>query len=91
MYNYRGQKGATVPPIHMPRWASRIDLEITGVRVERLRDISEEDAKAEGWPGFSCAEIPERWFRGLWWKINGEKSWAENPWVWVVEFKMVQP
>jgi len=69
-----------VPSIHMPRWASRLTLEITGVRVERLQSISEQDARAEGVLG--RVEFVE-----LWKSINGDKSWAENPWVWVVEFK----
>ena len=84
------------PSIHMPRWASRITLEITSVRVERLQDISEEDAKAEGAP-FELGEL-ERLILGakakyrsgfcrLWESINGPGSWASNPWVWVVEFK----
>lgn len=84
------------PSIHMPRWASRILLEITDVRVERLQDISEEQAIAEGVK--SCERdidpdgndfSPVELFGGLWTSINGAESWAANPWVWVVEFKRV--
>lgn len=79
------------PSIHMPRAASRIDLEITGVRVERLQNISEADAKAEGCPGLApmgfCLSRIE--YRELWEAINGPGSWAANPWVWVVEFRKV--
>ena len=87
------------PSIFMPRWASRITLEITDVRVERLNDISEKDVMAEGceWidevPSlFSfgnehTSRSPKNSFRSLWESINGPGSWDENPWVWVVEFK----
>ena len=77
------------PSIHMPRWASRITLEVTGVRVERLQDISEADAISEGTP-FPCGG----WVGGyqkLWESIHGPGSWDLNPWVWVVEFKRVTP
>ncbi|EPD35865.1 MULTISPECIES: hypothetical protein [Delftia] len=80
------------PSIHMPRSASRITLEITGVRVERLQDISDPDALAEGCShndmlhGDRLASVYAR----LWEKINGPGSWAKNPYVWVVEFKRVQ-
>lgn len=92
------------PSIFMPRWASRITLEVVSVRVERLDDISEEDAKAEGVPeaykppqitrmeaeGYEwCPYITE--FRGVWEEINGPLSWDKNPWVWVVEFKKINP
>lgn len=93
------------PSIHMPRWASRIDLEVTGVRVERLHDITEEDAKAEGAahriaPGGDLAgafagiagEISYRaHFADTWREINGASSWDANPWVWVVSFRRVRP
>lgn len=119
---------------HMPRWASRITLEITGVRVERLQDISEADAKAEGVPcwangddiatgnylnrplsniwcekcdgegghealGRNCGvtyvdctecDTSTKLFRNLW-QSKGPGSWDANPWVWVIEFKRVQP
>jgi len=84
------------PSIHMPRWASRITLEITGVRVERLQNISQEDAKAEGcWYGRGGGEpdfavSPADHFPTLWASIYGEESWQANPWVWVIEFKRVE-
>lgn len=85
------------PSIHMPRWASRILLEVTGVRVERLQDISEDDALAEGVtfknpvkPGHA-SRMGREAFAELWESINGPDSWEENPWVWVVEFKQVTP
>lgn len=82
------------PSIFMPRWASRITMEVTGVRVERLQDISEADAIAEGCtnslhlPGGRFANEN---YQHLWWQINGDGSWEANPWVWVVEFKRVAP
>jgi len=87
------------PSIHMPRWASRITLEIVSVRVERLQAISEADALAEGVAGeqeaaeagLSWHDKPRRAFRFLWQSINGADSWDANPWVWVVEFKRVEP
>jgi hypothetical protein len=85
------------PSIHMPRWASRITLEITGVRVERLQDISESDARAEGVEPAECAAMDilggKISFSMLWAEINGfdgSKSWQANPWVWVIEFKRVE-
>ena len=74
------------PSIHMPRWASRITLEITGVSVERLQDISEEDAIAEG--GTKHFNID--WFGPLWASIYGVDSWNANPWVWVIAFHRVE-
>ncbi|MCZ5802927.1 hypothetical protein [Enterobacter hormaechei] len=81
------------PAIHMPRWASRLTLEITGVRVERLRDLSEDDAKSEGITPPSGGVLPG-WeyrinFRDLWMSIYGADNWEANPWVWVIEFKVV--
>ena len=104
--------GPWKPSIFMPRRASRITLEIVNVHVERLQDISEADAIAEGcqmdrnFPsdGDFPAEIPHEsgigmvgwdcardWYADLWEDINGPSSWSMNPWVWVIEFKRVQP
>ncbi|WP_422096847.1 hypothetical protein [Variovorax sp.] len=81
------------PSIHMPRWASRIDLEVTGVRIERLQDISEADARAEGYDigPPPCIDDPVRWYRYLWEQLNGAGSWDANPWVWVVMFRRARP
>lgn len=79
------------PSIHMPRWASRILLEITAVRVERLQDISDEQALAEGvdQTNTSIPGYARQRFQDLWESINGTGSWDANPWVWVVEFKRI--
>lgn len=106
------------PSIHMPRWASRILLEITNIQVERLNDISEADAIAEGvepvsvpdyvpvdggytkanramWKGYQKNERAYRdtakdSFMSLWQSVYGADSWVANPWVWVVEFKVIE-
>lgn len=90
------------PGIHMPRWASRIELEVTAVRVERLQAITEEDARAEGVEPFPAPREEEGdcWtdgkrrtaFEYLWNEINGwnPNSWQSNPWVWVVEFRRLE-
>ena len=96
-----GEYGRWRPSIHMPRWASRITLEITEVRVERLHDISDDDIKAEGIFDDPAVVSGEREgsiltlagkriaFEDLWESINGPDSWDENPWVWVVGFRRV--
>ena len=89
----------------MPRWASRITLEVKSVRVERLQDISEADAEAEGltkviapnghvtWqiPDLLGGQTPVRAFRVLWNHIHGPGAWDANPWVWVISFERVKP
>ena len=87
------------PSIHMPRYACRLGLAITGVRVERLNDCSEADAIAEGierdgdgwlsYAGGSCVQLPTTSYASLWDSINGAGAWEANPWVWVVEFRRV--
>lgn len=94
------------PSIHMPRSASRILLEVANVRVERLKDISDEDAIAEGieqepgtshWKNYDTSpggwrywESPIQSYRTLWESINGKGSWDLNPFCWVIEFKVIQ-
>lgn len=91
------------PSIHMPRWASRILLEITDVRVEQLKSISEEEARSEGvaqlregfWkhyqPGWTQHQLSARGsFATLWESIYGFGEWDRNPWVWVIEFKRIE-
>ena len=84
------------PAIHMPKWAARIWLEITGVRVERLQEISEADALAEG-ARFELASIDSvrigatasflSGFRNIWESTGGD--WDANPWVWAIDFKVL--
>lgn len=92
-----------MPSIHMPRWASRITLEVTGVRVERLQDITEDDARAEGieqtarlvtdrdgtyWVCDSDSDLVGG-FGCLWDSLNAKRApWESNPWVWVIEFRL---
>ncbi len=83
------------PSIFMPRWACRTILEVTDVRVERVQDISEDDAINEGiekWEVYDGSLTPVRIFRDLWESINAKRGfgWDKNPWVWVVSFKKVK-
>ena len=87
------------PSIHMPRWASRITLEITSVRVERLQEIDIADAQAEGVSDTGAFILdgegneqggPIAEYAVLWDQINGDGSWESNPWVWVAEFKAIE-
>ncbi|MDR3444731.1 hypothetical protein [Dyella sp.] len=105
-YSYDGNiPDRGIPSIHLPRRYSRITLEVTGVRVERLQDISEHQAKAEGIPpggptgmsfgipGMSRAHYlgtAREAFSVLWGDINGAGSWDANPWVWAVEFSRIE-
>ena len=99
-YAADGCDGKMRPSIHMPRWASRLTLEITGARVERLQAISEADAIAEGVTAVSSGGVTlfattgvncsaKDAYAALWESINGPGSWDANPWVWVVEFRRV--
>jgi hypothetical protein len=81
------------PSIHLPRRAARLVIDVTDVRVERLWDVSDADACAEGvmadWDGDPSVAAPRGRFRALWERINGAFSWDPNPWVWVVTFRRV--
>ena len=86
------------PSIHMPRWASRITLRITDVRVERLQGVSHQDCVAEGCAGghdsiprYPYSATPREHFHHIWNTINGAGAWEANPWVWVVAFERVKP
>jgi hypothetical protein len=89
------------PSILMPRWASRLTLEITDVRAQRLRDISDEDARAEGVTLGEMQDVringergramifdPRKAFAMLWDQTNGKlTAWANNPWIWAITFR----
>ncbi len=79
----------SIPSIHMPKWASRITLEITDIRVERLIDISYDDCIAEGCTGCQALYYsPHDEFFELWRSINGQASLDANPWLWAIEFEV---
>lgn len=92
------QKGPWRPSIHMPRWASRITLRVKSVRIERVQDITDDDAIAEGIVGDEGYRVPGPYFgdqllpgdcyANVWQSIYG--NWTSNPWVWVVEFERVE-
>lgn len=99
---YEDGRSCWKPSIHMPKAASRILLEITNVRVERLNSIHDVDAMREGIqnlttcshadfgiPGVVNAQHPVRAFQLLWESIYGADNWKANPWIWVIEFKVV--
>ena len=119
--DYGWEDKSSVPSIHMPRWASRINLEIVDIRVERVADITPEDCQQEGHEiRLDIAlignpihlEAAKYWFMDLWDSINGKRqikheweddngvthsemvdahySWADNPYVWIVEFKRIK-
>jgi hypothetical protein len=84
------------PSIHMPRWASRLTLELTDVRVQRVQEISEEDAIAEGCVRFEAAPgtpEPKAAFAALWDSLNAKRGfgWNQNPWVWALTFSVIHP
>lgn len=98
---YRGDDGAGRwrPSIFMPRWASRLTLQLTGVRVERLQDISEEDAKAEGCEASELVQMKDgspcysTTFQKLWRNIHGidnPAAWDSNPWCWCLSFRRAE-
>ncbi len=79
-------------PVTMPRWASQITLEITDIRVERLQDITPEDALREGFHGYGIESSTLDAFCEAWQSLNSKRGypWKSNPWVWVIEFKVVE-
>lgn len=91
------------PSIFMPRWACRNVYEITEVRVQRLQDIGEDDARAEGFtsdpirarvngaPSVAVFFDPISWYAALWDGINGDAPWSSNPWVWAISYRPVSP
>lgn len=89
-FGFGAMYGGWKPSIHMPKSAARIFLKITNVRVERLQDISAADIKKEGvsYTIDYYTALLDLW-ESLWKSINGEQSWNDNPYVWVVEFERI--
>jgi hypothetical protein len=97
-------KKPTLAAMYCPRWAARVFADVVNVRVERLQDITEADILAEGvtvplaakWTGIPWSSLPtlHHAWRALWDHINGDRpgaAWADNPWVWRIEFRRVTP
>lgn len=89
-----GEKSPWKPAIHMPKALARIWLDIVGVRIERLQQISEADCRAEGAhgghgsiPGYAYSATPQEHFQHIWESTGGD--WAANPWCWVIDFKRI--
>lgn len=94
-----GEEIKWTPSIHMPRWASRLTLKVTDVRIERVQKITEEQAVMEGMPtdeecqrmavdsGLGWHKKPTVWFKELWNRIYS--NWSDNPYVWVIEFEVI--
>jgi hypothetical protein len=106
LHEFKSVYGDWKPAFFMPKDAARIWLQITNVKVERVQDISDSDAKQEGIETFSdgpynaisyadylnpnkLLELPKDSYKSLWVKINGLDNWNQNPWVWVIEFKVL--
>ena len=92
LQKYDAQFRKKLPSIHMPKVATRLWLEVVNVRVERLQDITEEDARAEGYPFSYTTGFPIADFMFLWNSIYSKRGhgWNKNPWVWVIEFKRLE-
>ncbi len=90
------KEGDSAPSIHMPRWASRIALVVTATKVERVNQISEVDARAEGWPHEKSPKTvahhiyPSAWFQIIWNDLHGAASWSNNPEVVCLSFSAHQ-
>lgn len=88
-----GPNGGWTPSIHMPRWASRLTLELTDVRVERVQDCSVADIAAEGWETRNLGAEIDRdaardWWQDVWNDTNGPGAWKRNDWCWCLTFKV---
>lgn len=86
-------KGEYLPADEMPKWACRARLRVTDLRIERVQDISDADAVAEGWPGTSGPDTPKPpviWFRDLWNEIHGPDAWERNDWVVAYSFEEIE-
>lgn len=96
-HNWHIRPSTTIPSIFMPKWAARIWLEITGIKVERVQDMYEQDAEAEGAVKMHLDDLGQTWstyvrgFQSLWDSINAKRGfgWDKNPWCWVIEFKRI--